>query len=169
MRPVVKIHAPPFSPFDIHSSVCERLLSERRTARCFPPINLAEGYLKESRRKQLPRERKLGFLLAAAHTSWRELGGDQSDAQARRIYNASAAELAALLKESTGDWNPSEVIKGPDQEYRVRFAPGSGGEGIWTPDFFEELLLPTELRDNSLHDVVNRGRLRRHSGRRPQA
>jgi hypothetical protein len=35
VRPVVKIHAPPFSPFDIHSSVCERLLSERRTDFCW--------------------------------------------------------------------------------------------------------------------------------------
>jgi hypothetical protein len=120
------------------------------------PLALAESYLKEGRRKQLSREKRMGLLLAAAHISWSESSKEQTSARARQIYNTTTAEVAVLFKGSPGSGNTSRVIRGPDQDYRVSFAPGNSEEGIWNPDFFKELLLPEKLRDKSLHDVVNR-------------
>jgi hypothetical protein len=109
----------------------------------------------EARKKQLPREKRVGFLLAAAHASWSELDKGETRDQARQIYNTSAAEFAALLRDTPGVWNTTTITEGPDRSYRVSFAPGNRGRGIWAPDFFKELLLPATLRDKSLHNVVN--------------
>ena len=120
------------------------------------PLAMAERYLKEARKKQLPREKRVGFLLAAAHASWSELDRGETRDQARQIYNTSAAEFAALLRDTPGVWNTTTIIEGPDRSYRVSFASGNRHRGIWAPDFFKELLLPAALRDKSLHNVVNR-------------
>jgi hypothetical protein len=71
-------------------------LREAQTVSSGPNI-VAEAYLKESRRKQLPKEKRIGFLLAAAHMCWNEFAEGQTGAWSRQIYNASTAELAVLL------------------------------------------------------------------------
>ena len=58
----------------------------------------AEGYLKESRRKHLPSDKRIGFLLAAAHASWNELTEGEAIDQAHQVYNTSIAALTAALR-----------------------------------------------------------------------
>jgi hypothetical protein len=116
------------------------------------PTLVAEGYLRESRRKQ-PRDKKIGFLLAAAHTSWNELGKGSANERARQIYNAATAELVALLAEAP--WNPTTAIEAPTGTYRVTFARGNRKLGIWDPSFFNEIFAPQASREKSLLAEVN--------------
>jgi hypothetical protein len=127
---------------------------QERQAVPFSPIVVADHYLKESRRKQLSRDKRVGFLLAAAHTSWNELRQGEARADARQIYNASAAELAVLLNKAPGRWNATTVIEGPRANYRVSFAPESRKQAIWNPGFFNEILAPAASKDKSSREVV---------------
>ena len=43
------------------------------------PLAMTERYLKEARKKQLLREKRVGFLLAAAHASWSELNQGRNE------------------------------------------------------------------------------------------
>jgi pimeloyl-ACP methyl ester carboxylesterase len=127
---------------------------QERQAASFSPIAVAEHYLKESRRKQLPRDKRTGFLLAAAHASWNELKQGEARPHARQIYNASTAELAMLLNKAPGRWNATTVIEGPRASYSVSFAPESRKQGIWNPGFFNEILAPAASKDKSSREVV---------------
>jgi pimeloyl-ACP methyl ester carboxylesterase len=124
-----------------------------RQADSSSPIVVAEGYLKESRRKQLPRDKRIGFLLAAAQTSWNKLEQGEASDQARHIYNAATAELVALLREAP--WKATTVIEGPARSYRVSFATGNRKRGVWDPRFFSEIFVPRVSKEKSLRKVVN--------------
>ena len=121
------------------------------------PIVAAESYLKESRRKQLSKDTRIGLLLAAAHTSWNEVTHGEAPERARQIYNTSTAELTVLLSSAPPDKrNVISTIKGPDSRYRVSFAPKNHKQAIWNPGFFNKILAPAALKEQkSLRSVVN--------------
>jgi hypothetical protein len=123
-----------------------------RQADSFSPTLIAEGYLKESRRKQA-RDKRLGFLLAAAHTAWNELEEEKPSDQARKIYNAATTELVALLGKAP--WNATTAIEAPTGSYRVRFANGNRKLGIWDPSFFKEIVVFRAVKEKSLIAVVS--------------
>ena len=119
------------------------------------PIIAAEGYLRESRRKDLPKDKRLGLALAAARISSNGLEGGEGSDRARQIYNTSIAELVFLLNSAPDRSNATRVIAGPDATYRVRFASGNNRRAIWDPAFFNKILLPSALRQKSLLGVTN--------------
>ena len=120
------------------------------------PIVAAEGYLKESRRKNLSKDKRLGFLLAVARISSNELGEGGARARARQLYNASTAELVVLLNAEPNRWNVTTAIEGPDATYRVSFAPGSREKAIWDPGLFNKVLSSASLKKpKSLRDASN--------------
>jgi hypothetical protein len=120
------------------------------------PIIAAEGYLKESRRNNLSKDKRLGFLLAVARISSNELGEGGARARARQLYNASTAELVVLLNAEPNRWNVTTAIEGPDATYRVSFAPGSREKAIWDPGLFNKVLSPASLKKpKSLRDASN--------------
>jgi hypothetical protein len=116
------------------------------------PAPIAEGYLRESRRKQT-RDKKIGFLLAAAHASWNELAEGRASDRARKIYNAATSELVALLWEAAG--NATTAVEGPTGSYHVSFARGNRKIGIWDTSLFNEIFAPKALKEKSLREVVN--------------
>ena len=119
------------------------------------PIIAAERYLKESLRKSLPKDKRLGFAVAAARISSNELEEGKGRVRARLIYNASTAELVVLLSTEPHGWNATTVIAGPDANYRVRFASGNKKEAIWDPGLFNKILPASALRQKSLLGVTN--------------
>ncbi|MGA7216197.1 MAG: hypothetical protein WBX20_18495, partial [Terrimicrobiaceae bacterium] len=119
------------------------------------PIVAAEGYLKESRRNNLSKDKRLGFLLAAARMSSNELEKGEARARARQLYNASTAGLAVLLNASPNRWNVTTAIEGPDATYRVSFAPGNLKQAIWDPGLFNKMLAPSALKEKFLLNVSN--------------
>jgi hypothetical protein len=121
------------------------------------PIVAAESYLKESRRKQLSKDTRIGLLLAAAHASWNEVTRGKATDRARQIYNTSTSELTVLLSTATpGRGNIISTIKGPDARYRVSFAPKNRKQAIWDPGFFSKILAPAAVKEQkSLRSVVN--------------
>ncbi len=119
------------------------------------PIISAEGYLKESRRKDLSKDKRLGFALAAARISSNEIEEGEGSDRARHIYNTSTAEIVFLLNSAPDRSNATRAIAGPDANYRVRFAPGNKKQAIWAPGFFDKILMPSASRPKSLLGVTN--------------
>jgi pimeloyl-ACP methyl ester carboxylesterase len=119
------------------------------------PIVTGECYLKESRRRNLSKDKRLGFLLAAARISSNELEKGEARARARQLYNASTAEFAVLLNASPNRWNVTTTVEGPDAIYRVSFAPGNRNQAIWDPALFSEILAPSALKEKSLLTISN--------------
>ena len=112
--------------------------------------------MKESRQRNLSKDKRLGFLLAATRISLNELGEGEARARARQVYNASTAELVVLLNAAPNRWNVTSAIEGPDATYRVSFAPGSRKKAIWDPAFFNKVFASASLkRQKSLHNVSN--------------
>ena len=127
-----------------------------RRASLPPPIVAAEGYLKESRPKNLSKDRRLGLLLAAARISFKELTEGKEAARARQLYNSSTAELLVLLNAVPNRWNVTTAVEGPDATYRVSFAPGSQKKAIWDPGFFNKILARASLKkQKSLRDAAS--------------
>jgi hypothetical protein len=128
--------------------------TERKSS---PPASIvaAEGYLGTSRRKDLSREKRIGFLLAAARSSSKEFAQGEAGVRPRNIYNISTAELVALFSAAPHRWNATSAIEGPDAKYRVSFAPGNRKQAIWNPGFFNKILPASTFKEKSLHNVAH--------------
>lgn len=118
----------------------------------------ASRVLRKAKQGRLPAAVRAGYLLAAAQSA---LGGSEAPgkagARARQIYNAAAADLVLLLRESPGLWNAQNSFRAPQGNYRLRFARGSARQGIWDPGFFDAFLDPGRPKRGAPATVVNPG------------
>jgi pimeloyl-ACP methyl ester carboxylesterase len=108
------------------------------------PIGQAQTRLAEGRRHTLPTETRITRYFEAAEIAENEAERQSRDTaakqQAEQIYNDASAEVTVLLEEADGGkyWNHNERLGSSDATYEVRFQPG-GGNGYWSPGFFDRL------------------------------
>jgi pimeloyl-ACP methyl ester carboxylesterase len=108
------------------------------------PLGEAQTKLAEARSLTKPTETRITDYFEAAEIAERETESVSREAatkqQAKQIYNDASAEVTVLLEEADGGkyWNHAERIGAADASYDVRFQPG-GGNGCWSPGFFDQL------------------------------
>jgi pimeloyl-ACP methyl ester carboxylesterase len=116
------------------------------------PIGQAQIRLAEARSPQNPPEVRIARYFEAAEIAVREAGSGNSDEtaqqeQAEQIYDDASAEVTVLLQRAERGkyWNHSERIYASGISYNIRFQPG--GDGLWSPGFFDQLK-PTKEADH---------------------
>jgi len=108
------------------------------------PLGQAQTKLAEARSKTKSTEARIADYFQAAEIAENEAERQSHDKAAKQkseqIYNDASAEVTVLLKEADGGeyWNHSERIGASDVSYEVRFQ-SSGGNGLWSPGFFDQL------------------------------
>lgn len=108
------------------------------------PLGEAQTKLAEARSHTKPTEIRIADYLEAAEVAEQEAESQSRDAatkqQAKQLYNDACAEVTVLLEEADGGkyWNHNERIGSSGASYEVRFQPG-GGNGFWSPGFFDQL------------------------------
>ncbi|MCE9610316.1 MAG: alpha/beta hydrolase [Chthoniobacter sp.] len=108
-----------------------------------PPENPAVARsMREARGKAATPEAQAALYLQAAATAAPGVGSGTQPTPARETYNASAAELAVLLRTADNGrlWNHPLTVTADGSTYRLRFQPGNK-QGVWAPDFFSSLVL----------------------------
>ena len=106
--------------------------------------------LQEARSKGTAPEARAALYLQAAAEAGPRIESATGATPAREIYNASAAELTALLR-STGDgrlWNHPLTLTSGGATYRLRFQPAS--KGVWNPDYFTAFVPARDVPEKSI-------------------
>ncbi len=108
------------------------------------PLGEAQTKLAEARSITKLTQTRITDYFEAAEIAKRETESASDDTvtkqQAKQIYNDASAEVTVLLKEEDGGkyWNHAERIGAANASYEVRFQSG-GGNGVWSPGFFDLL------------------------------
>jgi len=108
------------------------------------PLGIAQTKLAEARSHTVPTETRITRYFEAGEIAENEAEHQSHDQpakqQAEQIYNDASAEATVLLKEANSGkyWNHNERIGSSDVSYEVRFQSG-GGNGLWSPGFFDQL------------------------------
>ncbi len=90
-------------------------------------------------------EERLGLLLAASQNA--EARFQKSGADADRLaYNTACAEFAVTWWKSG---QSLDALQTPEGIFQLKVSPGTAS-GQWKPGYFNELLLPSELAEQSL-------------------
>ncbi len=116
------------------------------------PLGVAQTKLAEARSHTVPTETRITRYFQAAeiaeNEATRQSRNTAAKQQAEQVYNDASAEVTVLLEEADGGkyWNHNERIGSSDSSYEVRFQPG-GGNGFWSPGFFD-LLKRTRASDH---------------------
>lgn len=112
-----------------------------------PPIVQAAVDLKIARNITLPSQDRAGFYLDAAALASTDLGDARTGKKAQLIYNAAAAELTDLLRETDEGrlWNRPVTLGANGRSYQLTFRPGERN-GAWKPDYFTDFKPAVEIR-----------------------
>jgi len=108
------------------------------------PLAIAQTKLAEARSHTVPTETRITRYFEAAEIAENEAQRQSRDQPAKQraeqIYNDASAETTVLLKGANSGkyWNHNERIGSSDVSYEVRFQSG-GGNGLWSPGFFDQL------------------------------
>jgi len=103
-----------------------------------------EVLLAQAEKTKNPEER-LGLLLAAAQRAEANLQKSGSDTD-RLTYNTACAEFAVTWWKSG---QSLDALQTPEGTFQLKVSSGSAS-GQWKPGYFKELLLPSELAEQSL-------------------
>ena len=107
------------------------------------PLGEAQTKLTEARSRKFSAETRIADYFRAAEIAENEASrqsrNDATKQQGEQIYNDASAEVTLLLQQADGGkyWNHTERIGASDGPYEVRFQPG--GNGVWSPAFFDQL------------------------------
>ncbi|MFZ3374037.1 MAG: alpha/beta fold hydrolase [Chthoniobacterales bacterium] len=106
--------------------------------------------LREARSSQVPAEKRAADYLQAAAMTAPLLGSGTQETPARNTYNTAAAELTLLLNSADGGrlWNHSLTVTNGSETYHLQLQPA--GPGIWAPDYFTSLQLPTAIKETMI-------------------
>ena len=108
------------------------------------PLGIAQTKLAEARSHTVSTETRITRYFEAAEIAENEAEQQSHDQPAKQraeqIYNDASAKVTVLLDEADGGkyWNHNERIGSSDVSYDVRFQAG-GGNGLWSPSFFDQL------------------------------
>jgi pimeloyl-ACP methyl ester carboxylesterase len=107
------------------------------------PLGEAQTKLAEARSQKFSAEARIADYFQAAEIAENEASSqsrnESTKQQAEQIYNNASAEVTLLLQQADGGkyWDHTERIGTSDRPYEVRFQ--TGGNGLWSPAFFDQL------------------------------